>query len=346
MRGFGTMAEAKVLDETRKSLVRIQEFSASSLIQSERLGAIAFNGAVNPASRIISHFKLLPYGALDQFPESELGQIKSLCDSVFSVFSEILNFDTEAGENKSRQANLISRLDSLYQSVFSQSYAFIAYSTARTVDFNKLDEQGRAAVQGIKDQSDQIVQDLSEKKSAIERILEDTRNAAAEQGVTLQAKFFGDESIKHGASSIVWLRASMAMVLVVVLYSVATLFFSQIPSLTAKDTATSIQITSSKFLVFFVLVYALFQCVKNYSAHMHNSVVNKHRQNSLLTYRTLSEASGTQEGREIILQHASAAIYAPNDSGYVRNEERGYIDGGMMNLVSRTLNGSSGGSQP
>ena len=340
------MAEPEILDEAKKSLIRIQFFSPKSLIQAEKLGALHFTGAVEPATRIIGHFKLLPEGALDQFAGNELETIKSVCDTVFSVFTDILNFDAEVGENKARQQALIVRLQAIYQSVFTQTYGFIAYSTARTVDFNKLDEQGRAAVQGLKDQSDQIVLDLTEKQKTIDRILEEARNVAAEQGVTLQAKFFADESLKHSDSSVTWLRASITMVCVVVVYSFATLFFSKIPLFSASDTATAIQITTSKFLVFFVLVYALFQCVKNYSANMHNGVVNKHRQNSLLTYRTLSEASGTQEGREIVLQHAAAAIYAPNDSGYVRNEERGYVDGGMMGLVSRTLNSSSSGSQP
>lgn len=338
------MADVSPLDEAQKSLIRIHEFDPKSLVQTEKLGVLAFNAAVPPANKLIGHFKLLPLGALDQFANQELTTIRSLCDSVYSVLVEILNFDTEGGDNKSRQQALIGRLESLFQSAFSQSYAFIAYSTARTVDFNKLDEQGRAAVQGIKDQSSQIVDELKQKQETIDRILQDARDVAAEQGVTLQAQFFSEESAQHRSSSSKWLIASIVMSAVVVAYSVATLFFSKIPLLAAIDPSSAIQITTSKLLVFFVLLYALFQCVKNYSAHMHNSIVNKHRQNSLLTYRTLSDASGTQEGRETVLQHAAAAIYAPNDTGYVRNEERGYSDGGVIGLVGRALTSASGGS--
>ena len=143
-----------------------------------------------------------------------------------------------------------------------------------------------------------------------------------------------------------WLKASVVATVIVIIYSTFTLFFSKISLFTAVDPASAIQITTSKLLIFFVLVYGLFQCVKNYSANMHNGVVNKHRQNSLLTYRTLTEASGTTEGREIVLQHAAAAIYAPTDTGYVRNEERGYGESGLVGLVGRAVSGSSGTAQP
>ena len=312
-----------VLSRTKLSLERLQNFVPKSLVQAERLGAISFESAVDPATKLVNHFKLLPVGALDQFAESELATIGSLCDSVFAVLKEVLDFDTDAGDNKARQQALVEKLRNIFQSIFTQSHLLIAYSTARTVDFNKLDEQGRAAVQSISDQSEKIVADLAEKQVAIDRILEDVRNVAAEQGVTLQAKFFGDEAQRHFDVSAKWLVASLVATVIVIAYSAFTLFFSKIPLLTAVDPASAIQITTSKLLIFFVLVYGLFQCVRNYSANMHIGVVNKHRQNSLLTYRTLTEASGTAEGREIVLQHAAAAIYAPTDTGYVRKEDTG-----------------------
>ena len=43
-----------------------------------------------------------------------------------------------------------------------------------------------------------------------------------------------------------------------------------------------------------------------------------------MTYRTLSESGATVEARDTILNHAAAAIYAPVDTGFVANEERGY----------------------
>ena len=144
-----------------------------------------------------------------------------------------------------------------------------------------------------------------------------------------------------------WMVASILTALAVLVYSILTLFFTKIPLLTAPTPTEAIQLTASKFLVFFVLVYALFQCVKNYSANMHNSIVNKHRQNSLMTYQTLAEAGATAATREIVLLHAATAIYAPTDSGFVRNEERGYSDTSIIGTIGKAVQSSlSGQGQP
>jgi hypothetical protein len=107
-------SESKLSESAIASLSRIQEFDSSSLVQPSRLGSYAFHSAVEPANRIISLFRLLPLGALDQFPEIELNVIQSLCDATFNIFSEVLEFDTDAGENKQRQSALTNKISDQY----------------------------------------------------------------------------------------------------------------------------------------------------------------------------------------------------------------------------------------
>ena len=54
----------------------------------------------------------------------------------------------------------------------------------------------------------------------------------------------------------------------------------------------------------------------NYSTHKHNAVVNRHRQNALLTYRSLVEASGDAGTEDIILAHAASCIFSPQETGF------------------------------
>lgn len=134
-----------------------------------------------------------------------------------------------------------------------------------------------------------------------------------------------------------WLRALISLGLVLLGYTLWTLFNSQSDLFKAESGYGSVQIAVSKFLVFSVLAYGVLACAKNYQSHRHNSVVNKHRQNALMTFRTFTESGGTLDARDTILNHAAAAIYAPVDSGYVRNEERGY----GSSMPSMTLGGRS-----
>ena len=159
--------------------------------------------------------------------------------------------------------------------------------------------------------------------------------------MTQQAKYFADEAKFHDNAAERWKWGSFMFSGVVVLYAVSTLFFPQFDWLTADTTAEAIQLTVSKILIFGVLASILLLSVRNFSAHKHNSIVNKHRQNALMTYTTLADAGSSVEARDAILQHAAAAIYAPNDTGYLKNEERGYGQSLPLNISPRVLGQSS-----
>lgn len=326
-----------------ESLLRIQEFDPQRLVRRDELGTkFAFDSAVEPAQRLISLYRKLPPSSLGEYPDQQLNVIRQEADSDFNRLEEILNFDPQEADASSRKDQLTDGLSQRYQKAFNTLYPLISFAVARTVDFNSLEENGRAAVQSVRDESKKVFSELEETSKQAERVLEDVREAAAEHGVTQEARYFAEEYLAHSEASKNWLWATCLVASVVFLYSVLTFFMPQYPLFRAENTVEALQIVASKILVFFVLAYALFQCVRNYSAHRHNAVVNKHRQNALMTYTTLTAASITQEARDSVLQHAAAAIYAPNDSGYQRNEERGY---GMSSpVVSLSPSGFGGGS--
>lgn len=336
--------ELNMLEQAAASLSELQAFDPNSLVQEKRLGAAAFNSAVEPAGRLIHFFNLLPVNALEQFPETELTSIKRICDGVLGIFSQILQFNMEVGDNQNRSINLTEQLRAQYQAVFSQMFSFIAYSTARTVDFNSLAGQGRDAIAAFNSEKKAVLDSIKTASEEATRTVEAIRGVAAEVGVTQMARYFADEAKEHEKAAGKWLYASAIAVVIVSVYAVSTLFlFHWFPAHTSFESA---QIITSKLLVFGVLVYGLFQCVRSYSAHRHNQVTNKHRQNALMTYKTLAEAGNSPELRDAVLQHAAAAIYAPNDSGYLKAEERGYGAQGLLALLPRMPGASSGPGQP
>jgi hypothetical protein len=60
----------------------------------------------------------------------------------------------------------------------------------------------------------------------------------------------------------------------------------------------------------------LYLCAKNFISHKHNAIINRHRQNALLTYTALVEAAGDTPNREVILVQAAACIFSPQGTGY------------------------------
>lgn len=326
-----------ILDDAKAALARVQEFDAKDLEQSGRLGEVRFHAAIEPAQRLIMLFRQLPVAALDTLPSNELTQVKSQANSIYQLFEQILSFDVNEGDVRNRQTQAIDKVNAAYQGVFSKLFPLISYSMARTVDFNQLETQGRATVQTIKDQTDALMAELEEQKNQASAILDEVRQAAAEQGVSQQAVYFRDEADSHKSEAVLWRKRTIGVAIAVGLYGVTTLFLHKVPFLSPENTYETVQFTVGKLLVFFVLTYMLALCSKNFLSNRHNEIVNRHRQNALMTYKALVDAGGTPEARDVILNHAAASIYRLHETDYTKpSDGSGSSSSSIIEMLPRT----------
>ena len=315
---------SEVHKEAISSLERLNNFDANDLVQKERLGENAFEAAVLPAKRVISLYRKIPAEVVKQLSEPSASKLKQSADATYSRLGQILEFDQDEGSVRSRRDGLLTALDKAYDTAFEAILPIISFAVAEATDFAQLEERGRAALQSVADSTAFEQSKIKDTLSEAENLLEEVRNVAAEEGVLKQASFFEKEAGIHVTSSQNWLVAAVVSAAILATYTILTLIFSQHSIFLSALLYSNIQIAVSKILLFSVLAYTVLSCVGNYRSHRHNAVVNKHRQNALMTYRTLSEAGASPEVRDTILNHAAAAIYAPVDSGYMKNEERGY----------------------
>jgi hypothetical protein len=77
---------------------------------------------------------------------------------------------------------------------------------------------------------------------------------------------------------------------------------------------------------------------KNYTAHRHNTVLNKHRQNSLATYKALVDAAGDQANRDIVLTTTAESIFGAQATGFAKGRVLS-----MVNLAPEMIKTTSGG---
>ncbi|WP_156363043.1 hypothetical protein [Rubellimicrobium mesophilum] len=304
----------------QRSLERVQSIEPASVVLAKH-GQYSFEDAVEPVSRLVSLFRQLPSSSLGHFPQQQLEMIQNLSDSVFSVIQEIKNFDLEAGDNTTRRQNLIAKLDSLYQGVFTQLFPLVAYAVARTADLGRLEIEQQAALQRMRDESQLALAQQQDAQAEIERVLDDVRRVASEQGVTQQAIYFKNEADRYEAQSRSWRRATVTMAVAVGLFGLIALFLPKWTWLAPTNSIELVQYTLAKVLMFSVLVFMLIFCSRNFLANRHNEAVNRHRQNALLTYKVLVDAGSNGEARDIILNHAASAIYKLHETGFTRSSE-------------------------
>ena len=351
----------ELLGEAKGTIAIIGNIDPQSIARKGDFGLLDFSDAVPYAERIISLYKSLSLDFLDYFPPAEISQIRDLGYKANSALNAILGADSSAGLDRSNQARLVDNLrrchDAQYMELlrllsyqFSQD-GFSAYKEIEESTKKKLDAADRTII-GMRNQvnslleklsdaqdktntemtrfsaeQDAVRKDVSNSKDKLdiiikssEKTLNDVRSIAAKESVARQARYFSSEAKRHFKFAIYWGGATAILAVCLLAYVSIVIPLVEDSWWGSSDT---IQILATKFLIFVTLGFALLFSARNYMAHNHNAIVNRHKQNALSTYRVLVSANSHPENADIILAEAARFIFAPQDSGFIQGKGGG-----------------------
>jgi len=310
----------KEVEATRTSLLRVQNYDPDGLARTADLGtALNFSEVVPDARRIIELYRRLPESILEDLTPQHLSMIQQAADADFNRFKQVEGFDPEETGNASEQRRqIVAGFKSGYDQTFNSIWTFIAYGVAKVTDSSALETRARAAFQQISDQNSSAKAAMTQFEADAQKILENIKAVAAEQGVSQQAEFFKRQADDHGKSAVEWDKKIKWRAGYVGAFAVLSLFIHKLPWMAPTTPYETAQLITSKLLIFGVLSYMLILAAKNYISDRHNVVVNRHRQTALQTYRVLADAAKDQGAQDIIVAQAAACIFAPQDTGFSR----------------------------
>jgi hypothetical protein len=310
------MSSEAALSSARDSLNRLQQFDTANLGREDDLGRqMSFLTVIPSADRLVDLYKRIPLSSLEDFSDNQLSTITQQSQADFNTFDQILKFDATVSNAADIRNNLIGNINARRDQVFETLWHYVAYGVARSTDTSVIETQARAAIQSIKDGSEKLINEIKDAKEEATNALIEIRKVAAEQGVSQQAVHFKNEADAQEMLAETWLKYTFVFAIAVGAFALASLFLHKVPWIRPETTLEAMQLVSSKFLIFAVLGYLLLMAARNYTTHKHNAVVNRHRQNALLTYKTLVEASGSI-AQDIVLAHAASCIFSPQETGF------------------------------
>jgi hypothetical protein len=311
-------APTVIRTEAEESLVRMQQFDVSTLPRERELGSeVNFLAAVEPAQRLVDLYKRLSVIALDDLPDQALQQVKARANADYALLRQALDFKLASQSSpQGTRDSIVQQLYAAYEPTFQQLHPFIAYSLHRSADFQRLDADARSTMQSIADRAGKVELQLQEHEKEAQRVLAEIRSVAAEEGVTQQAVHFRAEADRHESESELWRGRTTKLAIGLGVYAALSVFIHKIPVLAPASSYETLQLAVSKVLVFSVLAYMLLLSARNFLSHKHNSIVNRHRQNALMTHRALIEAASDHGIREAIMVQAAGCIFAPQNTGY------------------------------
>lgn len=308
--------ETNQLEDTISSLNRVTNYDTDELPRKADLGTTyAFTDAVAPVKKVIGVFARIPLQNLSELPTTELKLIESTADQFYGLLERIEEFDPETNGIADKQ-QIIDSLNKQHQSVFTKIFPIISYLTVRTTDFSALEEDARAAVQKAKKEASAAKEAINDASNEANKALQTIRDVAAEQGVSQQSIHFKNEADVQGDEAKKWQFVTICVAVGLGCFAIISLFLHKWNFLAPVNTYETVQLALSKLLIFGVISYMLILSARNFMAHKHNQVVNKHRQNALATFRPLVEAANIDEKQDVILDRASEAIFGQSDSGF------------------------------
>ena len=303
-------------DPTIASLEAIQNFDPAMIARTETLGSVFdFTPAMPAVGQVVDFFRLLPKQLVPSLPDAQRTQVQVQADAWWGTIQQMMQFDPNTNPNPAiERQTLIAQLKGQMSEALNQLGSSVAFVTAKQRSTSGVEAEARTLLEAARQNSEEIERLKKETAEESQRILAGVRSIAAEAGVSQQAGYFGDQAAKHAAAAVDWQKNTYITAAVLVIFALITWFlgFWVVPT-TAYQ---AIQFGLSKLLIFTTVAFILFLCSRTLMAHRHNEVVNRHRQNALLTFNALADAATTPETKDVVLTHASACIYAPQESGF------------------------------
>lgn len=332
-----------VVEAAKEAVERVQRIEPQSIVRESELGKpFALHDAVEPLSRLVRLFQQIPITYIGELPEAQATQLQSQAQAVLSRVRELDEFDPTSIENPTaRRTALVDQLHASYPSIFNAIWHHIGYLSSRERDFAAMETEARASIEAVRQESAKLTKALNEQKASADAILADIKQVAAETGVSQQAIHFSSESTSHGEEAAKWEKRTIGALVAVIAYGFVTVFLHKLPWISPENAYDTVQLAVSKIVIFVALFYALTLSAKNYLAHKHSQVVNKHRQNALATYKAIADAAHDEAGRDIVLSHAADCIFSPQETGYLNLKSgAGQDNPPTLQVLPRVASGS------
>ena len=276
---------------------------------------------------------------LETLPDSQIHNVRSGAESIAGILTNIQKFNQLQGNPNEKMTNYIEEMRRNWRNAFGNTAPYVAWLKISSSAIANEIVRIRMVEKTVLDHLKRMDVESTEAKEELKRALVAAREASAGAATATQAAEFEREAIVSEKAARLWLAVTVLMLGLAIL---VTFFAFARPALVAQppiaqptnqvalssgDLRASNSLTPevlrsliSRVVVVTFLYFGVLWAGKNYAACRHNATVNRHRRNSMQTFLAFREATADQPTRDFILRQAVACAFAPQQSGYLKNE--------------------------
>lgn len=312
------MLRADIAEALKSELNALAQYQLEKLISRSSWGEITFEEAEQEIKLIFDTAKTLLKLPLMHLPEQTAENIRQCIHPIASLLKQIDNFTLEGSPFYGRD-HICDQLKKTTRNFLEATFSIIpslAYwggdLQQRTADIERL-------FGDIQNRSQENEEYIEKKKEELEGIIDATRKAAAEAGISAFAAQFEKEAETLEDSATAWLRT--AGVLGLLTLAAAVVFFVWPSASAAAGPWETLRVLGSKATIVAVLFTAAVWCGRIYRATAHRCAINKHRSLSLQTFREFVEGTESPRVKDAILLATTKAIFGNAPTGLVEQSD-------------------------
>lgn len=181
-----------------------------------------------------------------------------------------------------------------------------------------------------------MLAEIGSMKSKADSLLKAQQNAARDTAISTHAIHFNTTSNVHRYLSIAWLAAAVGIAILTIIYR-ESLFFLNQDFKSGEESAYYILKGLSKFLFISIIFLFIYTCLRQFRAHIHNNVVNRHRTTALQTFQALVEASNDADTKNVVLLKVTEAIFMPVTTGFLTRESESKGSSQLIEIFQSAL---------
>jgi hypothetical protein len=311
---MNTEREKKIRDEASKVLTEVTQFKPSELLRLELGTELSFEKGIVIIESFINFFKNLANCNFEEMPIRYIDIINKEAVNAKNILTEIRDFSLQKFANNpiGTRDQFLNTLQDHYSTSIEKLSFIVEYFKPKE-KLENIEIEAKNSIEEIRNLKIELAEEKEKTNRELNEILDTARQTVSKIGVASHAVHFKEEAEENLNASKNWLIALVFCILITIGWGIAC-FFIHPESEKSRDI---LQFTIAKIIILSGLYYGLSTISKNYKAHRHNYIVNKHKQNSLNSFEAFVKGSGDDiQTKNAVLISATQSIFSAQPSGY------------------------------
>ncbi len=322
----------QLLEQVNERLDRILSFKIEELTRENELGSqLSFKDIEDLYIKIIELFKKVKEVDLTHVPYSLLNNFNGHLNNALTQFEKAINFQPNTNNPVAVRDGIINNIRNQYDGYYTHSLPILTTGLLISNDLSVEKAKLNKLIEEFQLQNNQVTEESQAKLAELNDTLEKAQSAAAQVGVSNHAVVFKSESEEHQKQASFWFKCTIGILIGIMFSAIGLAFVGQY---FVTNNAEVLQFTITKIIVLSAMFYGLALTNRNYKAHKHNSILNKHRQNALTTFETFSKAAGSDlQTKNAVLIETTHSIFSNQQTGYMKNDNESDSQNKIIEIV-------------